>query len=549
MVNGFSLAITVVLFFSQSADLAAQNVSSRIQDVTLFSNQALISRQAEANAQIGLNEITLEIETFNIDPDSVTARVFGAGEIFGVQYKEVPTQKPPQENIKVILGKIEQLQREKQRRLDQKKGLQKNEAFLDAFIDFSKTQIPKELKTSFPDTEALNQTLSFLSSNYRKVYEEIQSIDMAVAEIDKELAVLKRELQMLRKPSGKARKVIEVLFNSAKAQKIKIQTEYLVSNAGWQPLYKASVTSLADAVDLTLFAKIMQLTGEDWNDVALSISNVIPLKGVRLPSLNSWMLDLPRPRRSSAGGAPRQAFKKSAPEMEMLAEAPAEDMEAEPAEFAQARKRKLPLSFEYAIGQKMTVESRKKETILPLFTKQVSGDYYHWAVPKQSPLTFLAANVKADKELLDGPLNVYFGGQYVGKTYLEAKRAGEMFNLSLGADREVVVKYEKLKDKVLETYFGMVDRNTTVRELAYKITMENLKDRAVTLKILDSVPVSKTDRIQVKDLAIKPEPTKRNYLDRQGVMLWEQTLKPGAKAEISIEFLLNYPKNFTPPIY
>jgi uncharacterized protein (TIGR02231 family) len=474
------------------------------------------------------------------------ARVFGDGEIYSVQFKQIPVKEPPQGNIQAIVENIEQLQRERQKRLDRKKSLQKNEAFLDAFVEFSKTQIPKELQTRFPDTETLNQTLNFLNGNYDKIYEEMQTIDVAVADIDEDIAVLKRELQMLRKPSGKDRKVIQVLFNSAKVQKIRIQAQYLVGNAGWQPLYKASVTSLNDAVDLTMFARIVQQTGEDWRDVELAISNVIPLKGVRLPTLNSWILDLPRPM---AGAAQPRARSKAAPQMEMLAEAPAADMVEEEAEFVQAERRRSPLSFEYVIGPQMSVESRQKETILPLFTRQLTGDYAHWSVPKQSPLTFLTVDVKADKELLDGPLNVYFAGQYVGKTYLEAKRAGEKFSLSLGADREVIVKYEKTKDKITETYFGKFERNTVVRELAYQLTMENLKDRPVDLKILDSVPVSRTDRIKVEDMQLKPPPDQKNFQDREGVMLWEQTLKPGAEAVISVEFLLNYPKDYTPPVF
>ena len=543
-------ALSVVILIARGPAYAGPIASSVIDSVTLFSNQALITRSASTSVKKGLNEIELEIDSFHIDPDSVTARVFGEGEIYSVQYKEVPVKESSQDKIREIIENIEQLQNEKQGFNNRKKSLLKNEAFLDSFIDFSKTQISKELKTDLPDTENLNQTIAFLSTNYQKIYAEIQSIDVEVAEIDKELGVLKRELQMLRSSSRNVQKVIAVLFNTGKTQNIKLQAQYIVRNAGWQPLYKASLPSLSESVDLTMFARIVQQTGEDWKNVSLSISNVIPLKGIRLPSLQSWLLDLPRPRSSISRSAGRTAPRaKAAPDMEMLAEAPAEDIASEEAEFVQAQKRRLPLSFEYKVKQRIKVESRKKETILPLFSKQLTGDFYHWSVPKNNRLTFLAANVKADKELLDGPLNVYFGGQYIGKTYLEGKKAGEVFNLSLGADREVIVKYEKIKDQILETYFGKFDRSNIARELEYKITAENLKDQTVVLKILDSIPVSKTDRIQVKNLDMEPSPTQRNYLDRKGVMLWELTLKPGAKAEISIAFDLGYPKNVTPPIY
>ncbi|UCF92741.1 MAG: mucoidy inhibitor MuiA family protein [Desulfobacterales bacterium] len=539
----------VVLFFlvcEATPAVAEQIVPSQISRVTLFSSRALIGRQATATVPQGLNEIWLEIESFSVDPDSVTARVFGEGEIYSVQFKEVPRPEFPQENIKALEQQIEQLKKSRRRLFDQKHTLQKNEAFLNAFIEFSQTQIPKEIQTRFPSTEDLNQTLSFLGSNYRKLSEEGQSIDASLAAIEKEIGVLEKELSALRGTTQKKVRVIEILFNSRKSQPIRIETQYLAQKAEWKPLYKVSVPTTLSEIDLTMFAKIRQKTGEDWKQVALSISNVIPLSGVRLPSLSSWLLDMPRAARDAVIRPEGLAERKAAPAMEPLDEEAAPEAPAEEAVFIQARKHQRPLSFEYALPQPLNIESRDKETILPLFSKQLPGDFYYFAVPKQSALTFLVTRVKADEELLDGPLNVYFGGQYVGKTHLEEKRAGEEFYLNLGADREVMVKRETLKDKVKETFLGTIERNTVIRELAYKITVENIKDQPVMLQILDNIPVSKTDRIGVEDVKIIPEPVKRNYLDQEGVMLWELKLDPGAKKEIKLEFALSYPKGFSP---
>jgi uncharacterized protein (TIGR02231 family) len=158
-------------------------------------------------------------------------------------------------------------------------------------------------------------------------------------------------------------------------------------------------------------------------------------------------------------------------------------------------------------------------------------------------LTFLVCQASADKELLSGPLNVYFGGRFIGKTFLSEKKPGEDFNLNLGADRDVKVKRDKIKDKVKETFFGQLERNTVVREMAFKMTLENLKDKPVKLKVLDTIPVSRTDKVNVKDISINPAPSEKNYQDREGVMLWECQLKPGEKKEITIEFVITYPKD------
>jgi uncharacterized protein (TIGR02231 family) len=538
--------IVLFSFFIVPFAFAEKTVPSQIKEVTLFSGQALVKREAFTTVQKGLNELFLEIEAFSVDKDSITAKIFGAGEIFSVQFKKIPIKESPRENIKALEQKINEMKKSKRVLADKKEVLNKEESFLVSLIDFSKTQIPQEIKTSFPNMEDLTKTLIFLSSNFQKINDEKQSLDASIEEIEKEIEVLQEELNALRGPVKKVRKVIEILFNAEKEQKIRIVADYLTKNASWGPLYKVSVPMALSEIDLTMFSKILQKTGEDWNHVALSISNVIPLSGVRLPYLSSWLLDVPRPRAKLMGKTGRLAYEEAAPAIDVVKGKDYSEIPTQEAAFTTAVKRELPLSFEYRIPQPIDIESRDKETILPLFTKKMRGDSYYYAVPKRSPLTFLVCKTNADKELLSGPLNVYFGGRYIGKTHLSEKKAGEEFHLSLGADREVMVKREKVKDKVKETYFGKIQRGTVVRELAYKIMVENMKDRSILLKVVDNIPVSRTDKIEVKELIMNPEPAQKNYRDKEGVMLWEYTLDPEQQQEINIEFVVAYPKGLLP---
>lgn len=531
-------------FFIVPCAHAGQTVPSQIKEVTLFSGQALVKREAFISVQKGLNELLIEIEAFRIDKDSVTAKVFGAGEIFSVQFKEIPLKEAAQQKIKDLMQKIEELKRSRRQLSDQREILEKKESFLKSLIDFSKAQIPQDIQTRFPNMQDLAKALEFLSSNFQKISGEKQSLEASIKEVEEDIKVLEKELNALRGPVRKARKVIEILFNAAKGQKIRIEADYLAKNANWQPLYKVSVPMTLSELDLTMFSKILQKTGEDWNQVVLSISNVIPLSGVGLPSLSSWTLDMPRPPAGIRKKAARLDKEEAA--VEVLEGETSFGRPQEEAAFATAKRRELPLSFEYRIPQLIDIESRNKETMLPLFSRKMHGEFYYYAVPRRSALTFLVCRATPDKELLNGPLNVYFGGRYIGKTHLSEKKAGEEFQLSLGADREVKARREKVRDKIKETYFGKIKRDTIVRELAYKITVENLKSRSIGLKVLDSIPVSRTDRIEVKDLSVNPEPTEKDYLDREGVMLWDYKLDPGEEREISIAFVVTYPKDIVP---
>jgi len=142
------------------------------------------------------------------------------------------------------------------------------------------------------------------------------------------------------------------------------------------PLYKVSVPMTLSELDLTMFSKILQKTGEDWCQVALSISNVIPLSGVGLPSVSSWTLDMPRPLAGIRTKAARPYKEKAV--MEVFEEEALGGPEQEEA-FATAERMELPLSFEYRIPQPIDIESRDKETMLPLFSRKISGEFYYFS--------------------------------------------------------------------------------------------------------------------------------------------------------------------------
>jgi len=126
------------LFFVTAPGVNAQTiVPSQITSVTLFTGQALVKREASATVDKGLNELFLEMEAFHVDKDSVTAKVYGTGDILSVQLQDIPVKESVQENIKVLEQKIDQLKKSKKMLSDQKILLGKKERFLGSLIDFS----------------------------------------------------------------------------------------------------------------------------------------------------------------------------------------------------------------------------------------------------------------------------------------------------------------------------------------------------------------------------------------------------------------------------
>ena len=513
-------------------------VSSRIKEVVLFSNQALVKREGSCKVKKGLNDLFLEIEPFNLDKDSVSAKVYGEGSLYSVQFKEIYLRKPVQEEIRNLRERIKNLEEDKKSMLDQLRVLDAQERFLNSVVEFSQVQIPKDLTTTFPKIEDLEEMLKFLEENMKAINQEKARLRKEIGDLEEEMEVLKKELTTLEEPSQKTRKVIEIVFFSEKEQMIKVEASYIVYNSGWQAFYKVDVPLSLEEVNLMMFAKIKQKSGEDWSKVKLSISNAIPLKGIDLPTPSSWYLDIIR-RKEKRGILLRAELEKARTERVSWEQEP----NIPPADFTYALKKEMPLSFEYQLPQSLSIKSKEKETLLPLFSKRLEGEFFYYIFPRLSPLSFLICQVSPDEELLPGPLNVYFGGRFVGRTYLPEKRAGEEFYLNLGVDRGVRVKWEKIKDKRTETFFGKIKRKTVIRDLAFKINIENLKEKPIVVKVIDTIPVSRTDRIEVKNVKIVPLPKEKNYQGKEGVNLWELQIKAKRKAEINIEFTITYPEN------
>jgi uncharacterized protein (TIGR02231 family) len=539
-----SLFIPIVFFCLSTFVNASQFVSSNISEVTLFSNQAMVVREGQAHLNPGLNELLIETTAFNVDKDSVSAQIFGKGEMLSIQIKQIPLAEFPQDQIRILSEELRKLNQTRKGLTDKKAVLSKEESFLEGLIDFSKTQIPKDVQTHYPKIEDVQETLLFIGSTSTLINTERQSLDIALEKIDREIKKVKKELAAVSGRTRASKQAIEILFNASQKETVQLNVQYLVKNALWQPFYKISVPMDLSELDLTMFARISQKSGEDWNKVTLSVSNVIPVKGVRFPDVSPWQLDLPRP-------APALLKRTQSNYMAETSKAMGLDEEIQPgagapAEYVSASARELPLSFEYKMPFPVDIDSREQFSLLPLFTKKISANTYHYSIPGKTSLTYLVTEATADKELLAGKLNVYFGGRFIGDTSLSEKKPGEPFSLNLGADRSVKVHRKKLKDKVKETYFGTIQRDTVVRSFSYKIIAENLKDKPITLKVVDRVPVSRTDKIEVKDILLTPKPTQSNYQAKEGVHLWVFQLSPGEIQEIDLDFTVAYPSEANP---
>jgi len=494
--------------FAQETSLA-DGENNCIDEVVVFTDQAYIKRHIKASTQAGTNHFLVEINAFHIDRDSVQANVYGHGEILTVQYRQIPLIEAVQNDVRELENKKRQLDSQKKLLQGEKEALNKQQKFLDSTVSYADTEIPKELKTEFPSTQNMQNILTFLDDNYSKFNQKLVDLDDQILSIDDELLLIQRKLKQLKKPSQINKQYIEILFVAEQPEDIQIDVFYIAGNAFWKPIYKVDAPAELTDINLTTFAQIEQATGENWSDVKLSISNAVPLKGGKLPDQKSWFLHL-----SSTQYPQHAEFAGEVQPADVMLAGAACDGAAEfdelavleepvaAASFAQAEQKELPLAFEFELPQKVNINSGAGETLLPTSNTLIKGDFFHLCMPQKDSLVYLVCEALIENSLLPGKLNIYFAGRFVASSYLRDKQAGQKLLINLGADRDVKVNREKKTDKLTDSFFGVVDRLFAVREFAYSITIENLKNKQITMRLVDAAPISSTDRIQIKELEL-----------------------------------------------
>ena len=196
-------------------------------------------------------------------------------------------------------------------------------------------------------------------------------------------------------------------------------------------------------------------------------------------------------------------------------------------------------SVDFEITAPYSVKSDNRNYAVDMEFYELPAMYQYYSVPKIDKDAFLIAGI-VDWEkynLLEGEANVFFEDTYVGKTLLDVRYASDTLEISLGRDKQISVDRQKIRDFTTRQFLG----NRKEETRAWKTTVKNNKAQEIQMIILDQVPVSTLEEIEVN-----VQNTTGGKQDPQtGEIKWEFTLKPAATRELELKYSVRYPKNRT----
>lgn len=534
-----------------SASASEAVVASKITKVTVYPDAALVTRRGTVTVNAGAQRVLFEGIVPEIDENSirVSAQSGAAVKLFGAQILRMAQTEVPAADVQKLRDRLQELRDLKRRLNDQKSALSQVRRFIDSFQFYSQNQLPKDLATKMPDPAELDGICKFIDGKLKENYSGVMELDMKIRDADENIIVLEQELGKISGPVEAETKVISVELEAAQAGPVDISVSYLVrGGASWEPVYDARASFDKAEIELVCYGMVMQNTGEDWAGVELTLSTANPSVGGNLPYVSPWIL---RPAQSVMAMHMKRkaAVSRDALLQENAFESGDEMLvgsSAVPAEVSYAQAQERGTVIVYTIDRRITVKADGNQHKLPVFADTLKAAYEYSTYPRAVNLAYLGSRVTNSDahQILPGEVSIFLDGEFVGVSSLPMIAPSEQFDIYLGADENVKVARRLVAKKVDETIFGIPASNK-VTFFSYKITVENYKSRPVSVKLFESMPVSENDKIRVKIGKVSAEPAAKDWESRKGVWLWDMSLQPKEKKEVSYSFTVEHPREMS----
>lgn len=194
------------------------------------------------------------------------------------------------------------------------------------------------------------------------------------------------------------------------------------------------------------------------------------------------------------------------------------------------------LDLSYDIDIPFDVPTNGKEQIASLKEMEVPASYKYYAVPKLSRDAFLLAEVAnwQTLNLLPGEANIIFEGTYIGKSFIDPSSTSDTLNLTLGVDKRVVIKKEKLVDFSSVKFIG----TNKVQTMLYEISVKNNKKETIQLLLKDQFPIGTNKDIEVQ----QTESSGGDINKETAVVTWKLSIASGQSEKKELGTALNSPK-------
>ncbi|MFK8038431.1 MAG: DUF4139 domain-containing protein [Crocinitomicaceae bacterium] len=557
-----NLLILVILIHTSIFAEKQENIKSTIQSVTVYQQGAQIHRKAYYSIQKGLTTISIQNISRQIDPKSIQVNATGSMVIldskYELKYPEpipqgtiTPTPKLDRELI-ILNDSIQLLGYEivaLQQKLDvlntQKNILNNNGAIKGV----------GKVNDSIP---LLKQAMAYYYEQMNNIHSESLLLTISKNKLLKTKVRISNRIQIIhafkknsnQKPNQNQEPIssIEITLSANANASGKLEISYMVSGAGWTPIYDIRSNSIKNNIDLTYKAQVYQNTGIDWLDAQLKLSTTNPYTNKTKPNLSPFYVNYYKNNIVTPVPAMREA-KISSKRLEIVNEEVHADSDAYYEEslekeisdqaFRYVQVNEHLISVEYEVNLPYSILSNNEKHLVLIRQESLKSNYKYYTVPKLDPSAYLVAELTDldNLNLVPGVTNIFHDGTYIGETRINPSIMTDSLALSLGKDQNIQVKRTLLKKDSKIRVIG----DKTIKTYAYLMEIKNHKSTSLNIVLQDQVPVTQNSEIEIEVIEL----SKGSLNEVTGFIDWNLKIKPKETKTIKLVYTVSSSKNKT----
>ncbi len=508
--------------------------TAKVNAATVYFNAAEITQSATAILPKGSSEIVVKNVADYLNENTVQIGAPSNVTVLSVQFtnnyiseyeidEKSPLIKKVRDSIKLVEKEIQKINNAK-------------ESEIKAIELLDKNQQVSGLNSGLNVAE-LMKMMAFYKVKRNESRNAIDALEDRRIKLNETLSNLRNKLEINTKNEDKTSKgklIIQVM--NELAGNVDFNINYLSNQASWSPFYDLRADKVTAPINMMYKAQVVQNTGIDWKKVKLTLSSGNPNQNNQAPILNAWWLQYNNPYVYKEEDAESNRLQS----VVVTAKSSKKDNANygyESIESINANVVENQLNISFDIDIPYDILSNGKAHSVALKELKLPATYKYYAAPRVEKEAFLLAEINdySKYNLLPGEANIIFEGLYVGKTYINPNQTADTLNLSMGRDKKISIKREKVADKSGTKFLSSKKEQT----FTYDITVRNNKKEAVQLLLKDQYPLSPDKEIEVT--LIESNDAKINT--ETGILTWDLNLKPNETYKIRISYKVKYPKD------
>ena len=516
---------------------AQKQISAKLTDATVYLRGAALTHTASATLKSGSQEVIIDGLSPDIEINSLKVKANGVL-ISATEFtQDYLTPREQAAHIKKLQDSLDYYQEQLK---DVQNELAVHKQLLKLVTDGTQNNMSqKDGTVSIAD---INANMELFRTKAAELQKNIDKDDKKIERLKETVNRLKNQINQDETENMQLNGMLRLSVSVPENITTTFTVTYFTNQAQWIPCYDINIPSMDKSITLQSKAKVRQVTGLDWNNVKLTLSNATPNRSTVAPVFSTWFLRFQRQQpiidgmkvRSTSNSISYATAEESSASMGYLS-SPKASAPILMNDFVEVEDQDIQVT--YSIAVPYDIPGNGKEKLIDLKSYDIKADFKYYSVPKLSDETYLIATLSDYEKynLLPGEATVTFNNTFVGRTRLRPNDTESQITLTLTTEPRMTVKREKQKDFCSTKHVG----NSTTVTQSYLITVKNNLNKSAKLTLKEQYPISNDKDIEVKDVTITPKAT----YDKTdiGVVTWDVELQAGETRTFTVTYSVKYP--------